>query len=214
MTELNKERLETLSTNKTAEAAAALEWAQGIEVTSEEDLRAFVKGTAVLKEELKKITDQKTELLKPYKDPMNEIGAALKSPLADLTEAEKVLKNKLGSYVVALIDKKNALLEEATADGVGDVMRAQILKEASAIIIPEVPGMSIREEWTGEIESDNDLVVNLIDALRASDMGSFLLVDEKALAKYTKERSEDLDLPGWKCFKKTIITITPSRVEQ
>ncbi len=202
----------TWTTSKTKEAVEALEWAQSIEVTTDEELRTYVKGTALLKEELKQVTDKKAELLKPYKDPTKEIGADFKPLLESLTEAEKVLKGKLGGYVIGLINRKNALLEEATAPGLDADRRAEILKQAGAIQIPEVSGMSIREEWTGEI--DPEKADHVKGFMFDNHLERFLVIDEKALAKYTKEKSEDIGLQGWKCYKKTIITITPSRVEQ
>ncbi|MCP4219766.1 MAG: hypothetical protein GY765_34360 [bacterium] len=208
MTEIDN----TWTDSKTKEAAEALEWAQSIEVTTDEELRTYVKGTALLKEELKQVTDKKAELLKPYKDPTKEIGETFKPLLEALTEAEKALKGKLAGYVIGLINRKNALLEDATAPGLDADRRAEILKEAGAIQIPEVSGLSIREEWKGEFQEEGAHL--LLDALQERNLKSFIRVDEKALAKYTKEKSEDLDLPGWKCYKKTIITITPSRVEQ
>jgi len=204
---MNDQEIVQLTTEKPIDAERVLEMIADLVITDEETLQNALRWTAMIKEDAKALVSKKDGWLKPIKESVKQIDAAFKVPLGGLADAEKGMKAKIAGYITDIIERKNSLLDQATVlDGEN---RAGALAMAQQCEVPELPGLSVREVWAGEIEEPTLIVQHLIK----QDRINLLVPNEKLLKELVKSESKDLEIPGLKCYKKPIVTIRTGDVQ-
>lgn len=117
-----------------------------------------------------------------------DINATFKPATTALKEAESVLKERIGAFVLAAEAKRGALLQEASVAVAGgrSADAERVLAEADQLAVAPVEGVGVSVKWEGEV----------IDA--SAIPREYLTPDVDKLNKITAATEGDPQIPGWR----------------
>jgi hypothetical protein len=169
-------------------------------------LRNSVQWLAEIKTQIAAIREQQKVFVNPLKEVIKRINNFFEPALGLLELSEELLKGKIVTYTVGQALMRSDLLEQVkSAD---PKKRDMLIKQSETYAPVKVPGLSMREAWTGEFIDEK----NVIDWAIKTNSTSFLQINKRELEKYTKALGRDPQIPGWKASKKTTVVITASKV--
>lgn len=177
-----------------------------MEIASNEDLRQAVEMTATIKESFKELEEKRKTWTKPLNDVIKDINATFSPATTALAAAEIKLKDMISAWIEKLSNARELLLE--SVEMAKEDERPDILAKAEECIVPKVPGLTVKEVLSGEVEN-RDEIYDWIDS--KGRFWDFLVLDEKALLEYLKKHPNE-KIPGLKTSKKRTIAITTSKV--
>ncbi len=185
------------------DAAGVLEFIKNLEIETPDDFSTAVGMTAKVKRTHKERDEWRKEQVGPLNTEVKEVNAELNPGLAFLSEAEGILKKKIGDFVKSRHTKRAELMarvEEAV--GAGDREKAEaLIVAAEEFSPPKVEGCAIGEVWKGKVEDASKIP------------REYLMPDEKTLKALTKAKKSDPKIPGWKSWTEPTVTITESKVK-
>jgi hypothetical protein len=134
--------------------------------------------------DLRKLTDKINKSMKQITDP--------------LKKAEEILKEKIGGFRVSFeLERKRWLREHMIAAQSGDVEKAtKLLNKAEAFVVVDIPGVTGKTVWTGEVTD--------ADALPRD----YLMPNLALLHKLTEALGDDPEIPGWRAFPEGAVRTT------
>jgi hypothetical protein len=162
-----------------------------------EDATALASAGEVVREVARRhdaIDAKRKSWVEPLKRVAKDIDATFKPLLDALKEAEKLLKDKIGSYALAQAAARTKAIAAAGALSQSDPEAASAaIAEAVALEAPKLDGVGATIEWDGEV----------IDA--ALIPREYLIPDVAALRAMTKAAARDPKIPGWRAFQRATV---------
>lgn len=192
------------ASTQSEEADEALELIRGIALRTNQELAGAVGVVAEMKEKRAAVDEQLKRFTAPLKGVIKDIEGFFKPAIKALDECEVLIKRKISDYTAGEAVQRDRLLADAgEAAQQGDAVAARALVvKADAHLVDKVPGLSMREQWDGEV----------VDA--EAIPREFLIPDVKALKALTRAKKCDPKIPGWRAHCGTTVAITTSRVER
>ena len=178
-----------------------------IVVSNNDELVTAAQTLAVVKTTSEEIDERRKGFVKPLQDVVKDLNSFFKPAIESLAVMETALKAKIEGFVTTGLAERDRLLEavagESTPTG-----KAELIASASGITPRDVPGVSIRESWTGEVQDPDALVA------WAAANGRFDLLqpNDTVLKAVTKAKKGDPGIPGWYASLKRIVAVTPSKI--
>lgn len=202
---MKSSEIQEIAIAEAAEAKQVEELVSAKDIKSFNDLRTVVQWIAEIKNKNKEVDEKRTSITKPIRQGLDEVNELFKPALNFLSIAEKSAKSRIISFISQCKIKQEELLQNFDMDASPEKKDA-IVKQAEALDVPKIPGLSIREPWTGEII---DPVALFNWAFQNNPQA--LKVNEKVLVEITKATDGDPKIPGWRSFKKQTVVISPSK---
>lgn len=142
---------------KAEQNAQALVMLQAMPVTTEEE-HAFAGDVLLtVKAQWKELEEKRTAVTGPINDALKELNSWFRPAQGPLKEAERILKEKISTYIIARKQANEAaMLAAAEAAQAGDGATAMVhvgaIQEA-----PRVAGISVKEVWDFEVENIDEV---------------------------------------------------------
>lgn len=196
-----KKELQTALANDGDEAADVKLFVQGVTIVDNRDLESAVSYLQIIKEQHKVVDDKRKSFIDPLKAVIDDINDFFKPVLDALKGAETAIKSKVDDYSKEATRRRDEALR-AVASVSAREEKTALIEQAAALALPKIKGLSFRESWTGEVGDLGELFAYALEHDQ-----TLLVIDEKELARRTKEAGKDLEIPGWKCYPKTTVAI-------
>ena len=177
-------------------------------IETQQGLQNSVVWLAEVKNRHKEVDEKKKSFTKPLKQVIKEIDKFFNPALKSLKEAERLMKEKIDTYLREEEQKRNAALASVQKTK-NPEKRDALLKKAESSTVEKVSGMAVRESWTGEVTNEADLLAWIFKNKRFK----FISINKKVLLEVTKAAGKDPKIPGWTVTPTKSIAITPSRVK-
>lgn len=208
MKPINLLEIEKAATPAREEAEGIEQFARGWSLREHTDLEKSAQIIAEIKEQAEKIDGVRRKFTTPLRDVISEINGFFEPALSALGNAEEVIK----THVVLYLDKCTRERGEALAlvESTPEDKRGALLSRAEASVPPKVAGMSVRENWTGEV-TDTEAVIRWAVENNRHDV---LTVNSKALVALTKAMGRDPIIPGWSAHCDHSIAVTVGKVKK
>lgn len=185
------------------DAQGVLDLIKAHEINNNDDFATAVGMVVKVKGTFTERDGGRKEVVAPLNDEVKAVNNELKPGLDFLSEAEAILKTKLGAFAKSQFRQRTKLLAEA-----GEAVAAKDQEKADALIAeadeyqpPKVPGCAVGEAWMGEVINADEIPTD------------YLTPDLKALKALTKAKKTDPKIPGWKAWAEPTVTITVSKVK-
>ena len=196
-----KKELQIALANDGDEAADVEVFVQGVQIEQHQDLESAVSYLQIIKEQHKTVDDKRKSFIDPLKAVIDDINDFFRPVLDALKGAESSIKTKVDEYSKGAARRRDEALA-AVASVAGREEKTALIAQAAALALPKIKGLSFRESWTGEIGDLGELFGYAIEHDQ-----TLLIIDEKELARRTKEAGKDIGVPGWRCYPKTTVAI-------
>jgi len=190
------------------EARDAADFCVGAKIENHPDLQAAVKWIALIKDQATALDEKRKTFSEPLREVLDRINAEFKPATEALALAELTLKNKVSTYLRSSAAQRDEVLASIDPNDGVDKKQSALVK-ADALVPPKIPGLSVREGWTGRVTDAGKLIQWAVEHRRFD----LLSVDEKVLKAVTKAAGRDPEIPGWSPVKDLTIAITTSKVE-
>jgi hypothetical protein len=193
-----------------ADVQQAAIFVEDVSIVSDEQMQNGTRILAELKNKYKEIETKKKSFTQPLKQVVKELDQFFKPALDSLKKAEAIVKDKISACVEEREVARGKLLQQVrhkTPEQKNEV--EEIIKQADALAIPKIDGLSVREKWTGDLVSNQAAVQWAMDNGRAE----LLTIDVKSLEALTIAQDGKVDIPGWKPYKKSTVVITAAKVK-
>lgn len=186
------------------DSAAVKQMAVDTEVRNGAEYELTVKMIAQIKIQMSKVEELKDRWTKPLNEVIQDITATFKPALDNLAAAEKTLKAKAVKYADTSAQRRIELMNQAGQEAMVDDSgpATALLEEAEALEVPKIPGVSLRESWTGR-------VINASILPRR-----YLVADLKALKAVTKALKSETNIPGWRTYPAHSMAVTVAKFEE
>ncbi len=190
-----------------ADATQAEALVRAHQITAIEGTRTAVTWIAEIKMKREEVDAKRRSFVDPLKKVISDIDAFFKPALERLDAAEREMKAKIIEFTTASLAERDRVLG-AVSDAAPEEQTA-LVKRAEALTPPRVDGLSVRDNWTGEVQDAELLKAWAIENGRLE----LLQVNEKALIALTKAAGADPKVPGWLATNKRIVAVTAGRVK-
>ena len=209
MIQLPDSTIKAKSEGETALASIqdAMSFIDAFQVEDNDSLEGAVQMLATIKTQHKEIDDKEKSFTNPLKKVVKDLTSFFKPAKDALQAAEISIKGKVSTCVANRLETRDKLLQQVETATAGK--RDIILAKADQLVPPKIDGLSIREVFTGTLESNSRAVQWCI----ANNRPELLEVNTQALEALTKAQGGEIDIDGWKVFKKSTVVITPSKVK-
>jgi hypothetical protein len=198
---MHDERLKKLSRELNDDAEATKGLVEDLKIENDEDLLMAVQWTAELKKRAKEIEAKKKEVTRPIGEGLDKITKFFKAPLDTLEKTEKIAKKLIEKHISVRISNRDDILK--SIEFLSEEDRPEAIEKASKLIPPKIPGLSIRETWTGKVSDPDKLLEWIIEHKKYE----YLQINIKALEQCTKSLKENPEIPGWRAYIKRIVVI-------
>ncbi|HEC65126.1 MAG TPA: hypothetical protein ENI23_07530 [bacterium] len=209
------------------QSRSLMELAQDYKITSPEEAIEAADDLKAVKALAKEINKKRLAITGPINKALKEVNALFKPAKDWLSEAEKLIKNKLLAFqreqeriarkLQVEADERareeRSKLEEAAiaAEWMGETEEAEELREEVEVqeapvvvsIAPKIEGITTRITWKGEV-TDKLLFVKYI-AEKRNDLLELIKIDQSALNAQARSLKEELDIPGIKAVPEETI---------
>lgn len=181
--------VEALARPAADEAGQIQRIAEAIRITTPAEAEFAAGALREVAQRRDELDKQRKRWVEPLKSVAKEIDAAFRPAIKSLDAAEIAIKAALGRYALDAEERRTAALREAAAlSREGEHGAAASVLEAAAADAVDLAGVSVREEWTGEV----------VDA--ALIPREFLAPDVAKLDAITRATGGDPGIPGWRAF--------------
>lgn len=204
-----------------------IELAQDYKITSPEEAIEATDDLKAVKALAKEINKKRLAITGPINKALKEVNVLFKPAKDWLSEAEKLIKNKLLAFqreqeriarkLQVEADERareeRSKLEEAAiaAEWMGETKEAEELREEVEVqeapvvvsIAPKIEGITTRITWKGKV-TDKLLFVKYI-AEKRNDLLELIKIDQSALNAQARSLKEELDIPGIKAVPEETI---------
>ncbi len=209
------------------QSRSLMELAQDYKITSPEEAIEAADDLKAVKALAKEINKKRLAITGPINKALKEVNALFKPAKDWLSEAEKLIKNKLLAFqreqeriarkLQVEADERareeRSKLEEAAiaAEWMGETEEAEELREEVEVqeapvvvsIAPKIEGITTRITWKGEV-TDKLLFVKYI-AEKRNDLLELIKIDQSALNAQARSLKKELDIPGIKAVPEETI---------
>lgn len=196
--------VEAMAAKFRADADASVDALRSLAVTNAEEEALAIKLAADVKDRVVEVHALRRHFLEPHEEGVKRTNGFWMPIEKTLEAGFEMLKEK-----VAALRSRNALegdrlVREAGAAGAaGDAAKAAELLEQRAALEPQkIEGVSSSTTWTGAVDKP-ELIPR-----------EYLIPDVATLLARTKAMKGDPQIPGWRAFPSTSVSITASKVQR
>ncbi len=183
------------------EAQESLELVKKLEIKSNSDYHFASKAVAEIKDKGSKADETRRFLVDPFSAVVKDVNAAFKPALDLFGKAEKVLKDSITGFALRRQKERDEKITVAGQAESPEEAEALIV-EAEELEVPEIPGVSLRESWVGEVYDADEIPKG------------YMIPDLKALEALTKAKKCDPKIPGWSAWPERSATITVDKIRR
>lgn len=191
-----------------ADAEAASAWVDALEIVDNDSLELAVQMVAEVKNKNNEVNEKLQSFVGPLKGVIADLVAFLGPAISALDSAEKTIKEKISTHVKTSLVKRDEVLEHMSVDDTTET-KETALARAQGLTPKKIPGMSIREGWTGSITHMEAFLVWAVENKKYE----FIAPNEKSLKAYAKAMDGKMDVPGWAPKKTSTVAITVAKVK-
>lgn len=182
--------VEALARPAAEEAGQIRSIAEALSITTPAEAEFAAGALREVAQRRDQLDAQRKRWVEPLKRVSKEIDEAFRPAIRSLEAAETAIKTALGRYALAAEARRAEALREAAALArAGDHAEASAAIEAASADVVDLAGVSVREEWTGEV----------VDA--AALPREYMRPDTAKLEATTKALGADPGIPGWRAFQ-------------
>lgn len=180
---------------------------EGAPIISKSGMENAVVAIAEIRTNHDEVDTKRKSFVNPLKQVIKDIDEFFKPALNALKTAENDLKKKVEVFTTSSLERRDETLKKVSK-ATDVAVKESLLSKAEDLVPPKVKGLSIRENWTGEIVDEKKLINWAI-----KNSPDLLQINEKALKALTKAAGRDPEIPGWLAKANRSAVVTPSKVE-
>jgi hypothetical protein len=214
------------------DARRTLELVRDYEVVSTEQYTLAGEQLAAIKTKSKELDAQRKNITKPLDETKRQIMDLFREPLSFLAEAERTIKRGMAEFhraeeargreeqrqaeEAARKERERLQRRAAKAAEKGQEEKAAALAERSETVAdpvvafdkPKAKGVSVREEWRGEV-NDKMALIKVVAEGKAPP--TLLEVNQAEINRYAKVMRGNMAVPGVRFFTQEIVSARAAR---